>query len=129
MNIDQSYNDKLLLPLRSAVGIKISHYLTSLSNSGVEINNNSGVINDKFIAHCNALIRQGLIVNSSGKTSLESFGLAVGTNGHISYWNCSDIIYVEHKSINEQEDLIDIKPNFMGLGINFNALYHKFKPK
>ncbi|MDN3699629.1 hypothetical protein QWY97_20185 [Vibrio cortegadensis] len=26
-----------------------------------------------------------------------------------------------------QEDMIEVKPNFMGLGINFNAVYRKLK--
>ncbi|GGP62983.1 hypothetical protein [Shewanella saliphila] len=27
------------------------------------------------------------------------------------------------------EDIIDLKPNFMGLGINFNALFRRFRRK
>jgi hypothetical protein len=38
----------------------------------------------------------------------------------------------QHKEINStanNEDIIDVKPNFMGIGINFNALFRKFRRK
>ncbi|MBB1440665.1 hypothetical protein H5202_18725 [Shewanella sp. SG41-4] len=35
----------------------------------------------------------------------------------------------EINSTTNNEDIIDVKPNFMGVGINFNALFRKFRRK
>jgi hypothetical protein len=100
MNIDESYKMKLLTPLKGAIGVKINDYLSSLKSNGVSIKDKNGLVDEKFIAHFKHLISKGIITNSSGGVSLDSFGLEVGTNGHLIVWDCSDIMFdYETKSI------------------------------
>ncbi len=35
----------------------------------------------------------------------------------------------ENQSFNSPEDIVELKPNFMGLGVNLNALYRWLKSK
>ncbi|KVX00978.1 hypothetical protein [Shewanella frigidimarina] len=32
-------------------------------------------------------------------------------------------------SLSTGDDIVDLKPNFMGIGLNLNALYHRFRRK
>ncbi|MEO3684660.1 hypothetical protein ABHN84_20560 [Shewanella vesiculosa] len=98
MKIDTSYEMKLLTPLKGTLGVKISDYLSSLKNNGISITDKKGLVNHKFIAHFKHLVYKKIITNSSGRTSLDSFGLEIGTNGHISHWDCADIIFVEQRT-------------------------------
>jgi hypothetical protein len=102
VNIDESYEMKLLTPIKGTVGVKISNYLSALINNGVTIKDENGLVDKKFIAHFNHLISKGIITNSSGRVTLDSFGLEIGTNGHLNHWDCSDIIFVEPIALNSQ---------------------------
>lgn len=95
MNIDTSYKMRLLTPFKGTVGIKTSDYLSSLKNNGVSITDKNGSVNNKFIAHFKHLVHKGIITNSSGRKSLDSFGLEICPNDHINHWDCSDIMFVE----------------------------------
>lgn len=95
MNIDESFNAKLLIPFKGKVGVKISDYLSSLKNNGVTVEDHKGKVDKKFIAHFIHLINSGVITNSSDKSTLDSFGLEIGTNGHLCHWDCSDIMFVQ----------------------------------
>lgn len=98
MEADEEYKSKLLAPLKDVAGVKISSYLSSLERIGVSVQS-KGVVDEKFIAHFKQLVQAGLITNSSGQKTLESFGLEIGTNGHLIHWDCSDITappLVEH---------------------------------
>ncbi|WP_417509594.1 hypothetical protein [Methylophaga sp.] len=90
MEFDEEYKERLLAPLKKQVGVKISAYLDSLKKSKISVEN-KGVVDEKFITHFQQLVREGAIINSSGYNTLESFGIEVGTNNHIIYWDCSDI--------------------------------------
>lgn len=98
IDIDTSYEMKLLTPLKGTLGVKISDYLFSLKNNGISITDKKGVVDNKFIAHFEHLVHKGIITNSSGRSSLDSFGLEIGTNRHINYWDCSDIMFVEQRT-------------------------------
>jgi hypothetical protein len=100
MNIDESYKMKLLAPLKGTVGVKISDYLSNLKNNGLSITDKKGVVDEKFIVHFQHLINKGIITNSSGRVTLDSFGLEVGSNGHIILCDCSDILFVELRAPN-----------------------------
>jgi hypothetical protein len=98
MIIDKSYQKKLIKPLKGSIGITISTYVSELKKNGISIEDPNGLVNEKFIAHFQKLIQTGVIANTSGKNTLDSFGLGIGTNRHLSYWNCSEIIYNESSS-------------------------------
>lgn len=98
MLIDKSYQKELIKPLKDNVGIKISTYVSELQKNGINVENPNGLVNEKFIAHFQSLIQAGVISNTSGKNTLESFGLGIGPNRHLSYWSCSELIYNESSS-------------------------------
>lgn len=115
MEIDKEYKMKLLSPLKGMAGIKITDYLSSLESNGILVEDDNGVVDEKFIAHFKYLIQNGLIENSSGNSSLDSFGLGIGLNGHITHWNCSDLVAIEPITPQPQvSNTINIGGSFRG---------------
>ncbi len=116
MNIDESYKSDLLIPLKGTVGVKITDYLSSLKNKGINIQHKNGLVDEKFIAHFELLVNKKIITNSSGRVALKSFGIEIGTNRHLIYWDCSDIMLSEEHPLNHQvTNTVNINGGFKGV--------------
>ena len=58
------------------------------------------------------------------KTSRENLAKVKNVDGFKAKGN--EAVAKSNQAQKENEDIIDLKPNFMGLGLNLNALWRKF---
>ena len=73
--------------------------------------------------HDNGLID---VIDSSSKSGLSFLEPKINLKG--KEWLASKKKQ-ENNSPATREDIIDVKPNFMGVGINFNALFRRLRRK
>jgi len=66
-------------------------------------------------------------IDCCSKSGLAFIEPKINMNGR--QWVNEQMNHSSDKQTSTTEDIIDLKPNFMGFGVNFNALYRRFRRK
>lgn len=119
MELDNNFLQQLIEPLKGSVGLQPSKYFKALAALGVAVENSQGVADEKFISHFRHLISAGAITNNQNSKELKDFGIGIGLNRHITFWDsASPTIKIGHTPAPPIQTTVN---NTINVGSSFNG--------